>query len=112
MLSQKLTRLWIDETNLQSSPLNVNPSADPARRRSIVGFYFDRTVQMNRAYAVLITAERLQGQREQGRFFFSKHSGHFGVWSCRECVYPLIAFRPRLKPSSIISRFGSQALTG
>src|SRR5437868_5695701 len=66
VLAQKLTGLWIDEANLQSIPLNVNTAADPPGRSAVVsGFDFNAAIQMNRALAVLVAAERLKRKRNQ-----------------------------------------------
>ena len=52
-------------------------TADPAGRRAIVSrFHFHAAVQMHRALAVLVIAERFDWQRQQRRFFFREHRGH------------------------------------
>src|SRR5437868_8668184 len=74
VLAQKLTGLGIDEANLQSIPLNVNTAADPPGRSAVVsGFDFNAAIQMNRALAVLVAAERLKRKRNQRRFLFGEH---------------------------------------
>src|SRR5436853_7835654 len=74
VLAQKLTGLGIDEAKLQLMPLNVNTTADPPGRSALVsGFDFNAAIQMNRALAVLVAAERLKRKRNQRRFLFGEH---------------------------------------
>ena len=58
-------------------PTAPDAPADPARRRTVVGrFDFHAAVQVHRAFAVLVIAERLDGQRQQGRPLFGEHGRH------------------------------------
>ena len=55
-------------------PLHLHAPADPARRRAVVScFDFHAAIQMHRSLAVLVIAERLQRQRQQGRLLFGEH---------------------------------------
>ena len=55
-------------------PLHTDPPADPARRRAVVSrFDFHAAVQVYRAFPVLVIAEGLDGQRQQGRPLFGEH---------------------------------------
>ena len=47
----------------------------PGGQAVVGGFDFDTTVQMHDQLGVLVVAERLLRQWEQGRFFLGKHSG-------------------------------------
>ena len=59
---------------LQTIPLHLHAPADPARRRAVVGsLHFHAAIQMHRALAVLVIAERLERQRQQGGLLFGKH---------------------------------------
>src|SRR6478752_296934 len=66
MLAQQLTAAGIKKPHVHRLPLHVDLPPDPARRRSVVGsFNFDTAIQMNRALAILVVAERLQRRRLQ-----------------------------------------------
>src|SRR5580658_3908702 len=55
-------------------PLHSNTPADPARRGAVVSSVdFHAAVQMDRAFAVLVIAKRLDRQREQSGAFFGEH---------------------------------------
>ena len=55
-------------------PLHLHAPADPARRRAVVsGLDLHAAVQMHRALAVLVIAERLDGQRQQRGPLFGEH---------------------------------------
>ena len=61
MLAQQLTGAWIKKPYEHCVPLHMHLPPDPARRGSIVSrFNFDTAIQMNRAFAILVAAERLQ----------------------------------------------------
>ena len=54
--------------------MHLNLPADPARRRAIVGrIDFHAAIQVHRAFAVLVVAERLERQRQQGGLLFGEH---------------------------------------
>src|SRR5450756_2078831 len=56
-------------------PLHTDAPADPARRRTIVSrFDLHAAVQVHRAFAVLVIAEGLDGQRQQDRPLFGEHN--------------------------------------
>jgi hypothetical protein len=76
---------------------------------------------MHCAFAVLITAERLQGQRQQVWFLFGKHGGHLPFGSAvdaRVCparfptVQVSLRFLQTLKPLSFERRFLGMADAG
>ena len=74
VLPQQLAGLRIQQPDVTGIPLHLNPPADPAWRCAVVGgFDFHAAIQMHRALAVLVIAERLDRQREQGRLFFGEH---------------------------------------
>src|ERR1035437_5762996 len=55
-------------------PLHTDAAADPARRRAIVSsFDLDAAIQVHRAFTVLVIAEGLDGQWQQGRPLFGEH---------------------------------------
>src|ERR1039457_1796229 len=55
-------------------PLHTDPPADPARRHAVVsGFDFHAAVEVHRAFTVLVIAEGLDGQRQQGLALFGEH---------------------------------------
>ena len=63
MLAQQLTVLGIEDANKKLIPLHMDQASDPAWRQAVVGrFDFDATVQMHYALAMLVVAERFQGQ--------------------------------------------------
>src|SRR5208337_3119779 len=77
VLAQQLAGAWIEQSHVHRVPLHMDLTADPARWCSIVGcFDLDATIQMNRAFAVLVEAERLQRQRLQMWLFFGEHRRH------------------------------------
>ena len=74
VLAQQLAGLRIEQADVLTIPLHLHAPADPARRRAVVGgFDFHAAVQMNRALAVLVIAERLERQRQQRGFLFGEH---------------------------------------
>src|SRR5216683_2037132 len=76
MLPQQQTVLGIEDANEEFIPLHSDQASDPAWGQAVVGgFDFDTTVQMHDPLAVLVVAERLLRQWEQGRFFLGKHGG-------------------------------------
>jgi len=59
MLPQQLTGAGIEQTHEHRVPLYVDLPPDPARRRSVIGcFNLDATIDMHRALAILVIAER------------------------------------------------------
>ena len=76
MLAQELPGVRVQQADLVGIPLHLDAPADPARRRAVVGrFDFHAAIQMHRALAVLVVAERLHGQRLQRRPLFGEHGG-------------------------------------
>src|ERR1019366_9429016 len=74
VLAQELAGAGVQQAHMPDVPLHTDPSADPARRRTIVSrFDFDAAVQVHRAFAVLVIAEGLDGQRQQGRSLFGEY---------------------------------------
>ena len=61
-------------------PLHVDAASDPSGRRRVVGRGdLDATVQMHGAAAVLVVAERLEGQRAEHGAFFLEHGGDLAL---------------------------------
>ena len=59
MLAQQLTGAGIKQTHEHRVPLHVDLPADPARRRPIASrINLDATIDMHRALAILVVAER------------------------------------------------------
>src|ERR1700677_2754697 len=51
-------------------------ASDPTWGHAVVGeIDFDATVQIHAPLAILVVAKRLEGERQQERFFFGKHGG-------------------------------------
>ena len=74
VLAQQLAGERIEQADVRGVPLHSHTAADPARRRAVVGrFDFDAAIQMHRAFAVLVVAERFQRQRQQRRLLFGEH---------------------------------------
>ena len=68
VLAEELAGAGIEQPHLSCVPLDVDATADPARRRPVVGRRnLDAAVQMHGAVAVLVVAERLERQRAEGR---------------------------------------------
>jgi len=77
MLAQQLTGARIEQTNEQPVPLHPHQPADPARWRAVIcGLHFHTSVEMHRAFAVLVVAKRLQRQRLQQGLLFGEHRHH------------------------------------
>ena len=58
-------------------PLHFHRAADPARGCAVIsGVDFHAAVQVHDAFPELVIAERLERQREQGRFLFGEHHRH------------------------------------
>src|SRR5208282_5854738 len=77
MLAQQLTGAGIKKTHEHRVPLHVDVSTYPARRRSIVSrVNLDATIDMHRALAILVVAERLERQRLQEGLLFGEHRRH------------------------------------
>ena len=102
MLTQQLSRIWIDQPYLVVVPLHINAAADPARRCALVGgFHFHAAIQMHRTFAVLVRAKRLQRQRQKRRAFFGEHSRDLALGravnaSVGPTLFPSIEIRLRL----------------
>ena len=74
VFAQKLMRSRIEDANVKPIPLHFDELPDPAWRKAVVGrFHFNATVQMHRAFAVLVITEWFNRQRKQRRFFFREH---------------------------------------
>src|SRR5258708_6993304 len=74
VFAEQLSSLRMQQPDVQAIPLHWNTPADPARRRAVIGrFDLHATIQMDRAFAVLVIAERLQWQRLQSRPLLGKH---------------------------------------
>src|SRR5271163_4217064 len=74
MLAQQLAGARIKQTHIHRVPLHMDPTPDPARRRSVISrLNLDASIQMNGALAILVVAERLQWQRLQHRLLFGEH---------------------------------------
>jgi hypothetical protein len=102
LLTQQLTLARIEQTHAPAVPLDLNLSADPARRRAVVsGFYFHTAIQMNCSLAVLVAAKGFHRQGQQGRLFFSEHGQHLALRrAVNACVGP--AFFPLIQ---VVLRF-------
>src|SRR6516225_11935111 len=102
MLAQQLPGPWGQQANMQGIPLDLHLPSDPTWRRTIIGrLDLDTTVQMHRALAILVIAEGLEGQRQQGGTFFGKHGRHlpFGRTvnaRVRPALFPTIQITLRL----------------
>ncbi len=76
MFPQQQTVVGIEDANVEFVPLHSDQASNPARGQAVIGgLDFDTTVEMHDPLAVLVVAERFQGQWEQERFLFSKHGG-------------------------------------
>jgi len=94
-------------------PLHRNLLADPSRWRAVVGrIDFHAAVQIDLALAILVVAEGLQRERQQGRLFFGEHGRHLplsGAVNAR--VGP--ALFPMIQVSlSILQTFEALSLEG
>ena len=102
MLAQQLTGARIKQTHEHRVPLHVDLPSDPARRRTIISsFDFDATIEMNRAFAVLVVAERLQRQSLQVGLFFGEHRCHLSLSPAVDArvgpaLFPVVQIRLRL----------------
>ncbi len=77
MLTQQLPGLRIEQTNVQTVPLDTDHATDPARWRAVIcRLNLDTSIQMHGSFAVLVIAKRFQRQGQQRWFFFGKHGGH------------------------------------
>src|SRR5215469_14663233 len=77
MLAHELTGLWVEDANENVVPLHFDRAANPTRRCTVISrLHFDATIGMHRALAELVITKRLQGQGQQGWFFFRKHGRH------------------------------------
>src|SRR4030095_15845620 len=66
----------VQQPHMPDVPLHTDTAADPARRRTIVScFDFHTTVQVHSAFAILVIAERFDGQRQQGGPLLGEHGG-------------------------------------
>ena len=68
MFAQQLAGNGVQQTNMRGIPLHLNMASDPAWRRAVIGgLHFHTAIQVHGALAVLVTAERFDGQRKQRR---------------------------------------------
>src|ERR1700691_4322809 len=102
MLTQQLTGAWINQSDEHRVPLYVDLPPDPARRRTIISsFHFDTAIQMNRALAILVVAERLQRQRLQVGLLFGEHRRYLPLGPAVDArvgpaFFPVVQIRLRL----------------
>ena len=69
MLAQELAGEGVEEAHVELIPLDVDLPADPAGRGTVVGgLDLDAAVQVHGALAILVIAERLDGQGQESRF--------------------------------------------
>jgi hypothetical protein len=89
LLTQQLTLARIEQTHAPAVPLDLNLSADPARRRAVVsGFYFHTAIQMN--------CERIPEARATGKAFLQQHGRYLALRrAVNACVGP--AFFPLIQ---------------
>src|SRR5579883_2550271 len=77
VLTQELSRLGVQQANVDLVPLHFHLASDPARWCAVVGgLDLDTAVQLHGALAELVLAERFQRQRQQRRTLLGKHGGH------------------------------------
>src|SRR5271169_2717127 len=90
MLPQQLPGLRIEETHMQTVPLDFHQAADPTRRRAIVGgLDFDASIQVYRSLAVLVIAKRFERQRQKRRLLFGEHGGDLSLGGAvNACISP------------------------
>jgi hypothetical protein len=94
-------------------PLDLDAAADPARRRAVVsGLDFDTAVQMHGAFAVLVIAEGLQGQRQQRRAFLGKHRRHLPLGGAVNAGVGPALFPPVQVCLGLFQAFETQSLQG
>src|SRR3970040_841943 len=68
MLAQQPPGLRVHEPDVEVIPLDRNPTADPARRRAVVGgLDLDTAIEVDRALAVAIVPKGFEWERAQGR---------------------------------------------
>ena len=74
MLAHELSRLGVEQSDDDIGPLDLQLSADPARRRAVVrGLDFDAAIEVHGPHAVAIVAKRREWERPQGGPLFGKH---------------------------------------
>src|SRR5579862_1578741 len=74
VLTEQLPGDGIQQADVGGVPLHLNASADPTRRRAVIGgLHFDAAVQVHRAFAILVITKRFERQRKQSWLLFSKH---------------------------------------
>src|SRR5580692_10395353 len=74
MLAQQQSVFGIEDAHIKLIPLHMHFASDPTWGQAVVGqIDFDATVQIHAPLAILVVAKRLQGKRQQERFFFGKH---------------------------------------
>jgi len=73
-------------------PLHLNAAADPTRRCAIVsGLDFDAAIQMHRAFAILVIAERFERQRKQSGLLLGEHRCNLALGGAvNTCVGPTL----------------------
>ena len=102
MLAQQLAGARIEQTHEHRVPLHMDLPPDPARRRSVVSrFNLDAAIQMHRALAILVVAERLQRQRLQIGLLFGEHRRHLPLGPAVDALvgpalFPVVQIRLRL----------------
>src|SRR5262249_26156223 len=86
VLSHKLTRSWIQESDMEPIPLDVHQPPDPSRRRTVIsGFHFDTAVQVTRSVCRIGKSETAQAAGEATLAFLPQTSLPPGAWSYHEC---------------------------
>src|SRR5579872_3041306 len=74
MLAQQFPGRRVQQSHALAVPLDTNATPNPAWRSSIVSCVdFHATVQVNGAFAVLVVAERFNGQGQQSGPLLVKH---------------------------------------
>jgi hypothetical protein len=102
VLTQELTGPRIQQADVEIGPLHLHVVADPPRGRGVArGLDFDTAIEMHRAHAAAVIAERFDRQRLQGRPLFGKHLGHLAFSGAvdprvRPVRVPAIEIRLRL----------------
>src|ERR1017187_5938887 len=101
VLAQQLAAARIEQSHVHRVPLHMDLAPDPARRRSVVScFNLYASIQVNRAFAVLVEAKRLQRQRLQMGLLFSEHSCHLPLGPAMDALigpafFPVVQIRLR-----------------
>src|SRR6266700_1651659 len=102
MLAQQLAGAGIEQAHEHRVPLHVDLPPDPARRSSVVSrVNLDATIDMHRALAILVVAERLQRQSLQKRLLFGEHRRYLPLGPAMDArvgpaLFPVVQIRLRL----------------